>query len=187
MQFDSENYVPTEFTPPEKGDYGFAVMNAQEGFSKAGNPMITLELGVEVGRSEPLTCYAYLVSSEKALYQIDAFCKCVGLADAWKAGTLTDVDCLGKSGKAHFAPEKSQNGKEYLKVQYWIESKFEESPARTTVLTGDDAKRAAQQVVSQRSKQEKLEAARQQAAKIIKPKQQTPEEVLAVPQGDIPF
>lgn len=176
MQFDSENYVPTEFTPPAEGDYGFAVMNAQEGFSKAGNPMITLELGVEVGRSEPLTCYAYLVSSEKALYQIDAFCKCVGLVAAWKAGTLTDVDCLGKSGKAHFAPEKSQNGKEYLKVQYWIESKFEESPANTTKsATGLSPE-----------KQAKLNAGRQQAAVIIPPKQ-TPEAALAVAESDIPF
>lgn len=152
MKFDSENYEPRKFEPVKPGKYAFSVVNATEGVSKSsGRDMITLELAVQVpGKEEPVTVYDYLFTYEDKngntiLDKIASFCEATGLLDQFKAGEVTDVLCVGVSGKAQFKLEPDKNGNQYLKVHYYLKPEgFSESPAPSTARSEAHAKIAAQ-------------------------------------------
>jgi len=148
MQFNSDGYEPREFAAAPAGDYDFTVasgddfdVNGNPLMSKKGNEMISLELAVFVpGRDNPIKVYDYLVSVDAALWKIDGFCKATGLNKAFLAGDLTAQMCIGKAGQAHFEPELGQDGKNYLKVKYYIERVFTEQPVKSNLTPAQTAK-----------------------------------------------
>lgn len=148
MQFNLDGYEPSNFVAAEAGDYEFTVasgddfdVNGSPLMSKKGNEMISLELAVFVpGRDNPIKVYDYLVSVNAALWKIDGFCKATGLSKQFEAGNLTAQMCIGKSGQAHFEPEKARDGKNYLKVKYYIERVFTEQPVKFTLTPEKAAK-----------------------------------------------
>lgn len=134
MKYNSEEMVST--TRIEPGIHEFTVVNAQETQSKAGNDMISLEL--QVG-DEGATVFDNLVSTPKALWKIEQFCKCVGLD--FSRNELNETDCIGMAGKADFyLGEPKQNGKQYIEVaEYLPPTGYTEQPA-TGPATGPATK-----------------------------------------------
>ena len=129
MQWNPDDYEPQNFESAKPGVYPFDVIAADEGVSKTGNDMITVQLQIDVpGRDNPITVYDYLVSTPKALFKIEQFCDAVGLD--FKSGDLEPENILGLSGKAKFILDKpNDNGDRYLKVKQYISDKgFQEQP-----------------------------------------------------------
>ena len=95
--------------------------------SKAGNPMINLEMLISVpGRETPLKVYDCLVFTDAALFKVEQFCKATGLDDKFKVDNngntdvdLSDFDCVNRQGSARFENDAVSG---YLRVRYYIDA-----------------------------------------------------------------
>ena len=97
MQFQSktEKQIQEESLIPA-GEYDFTVREAVEKKSKAGNDMIQVDMDIFVdGKERPLKDYLM----ESMAFKLRHFCFSIGLGCKYEAGTLSAVDCQGKSGK----------------------------------------------------------------------------------------
>ena len=97
MQFQSktEKQIQEESLIPA-GEYDFTVREAVEKKSKAGNDMIQVDMDIFVdGKERPLKDYLM----ESMAFKLRHFCFSIGLGGKYEAGTLSAVDCQGKSGK----------------------------------------------------------------------------------------
>ena len=72
-QFNKDEYEERGPMQVPAGQYPFAVVEAKEAMSKAGNEMINLELQFDVGAEKPMTIYDRLVFTKKALFRIKQF------------------------------------------------------------------------------------------------------------------
>lgn len=120
MQYNPDDYEPMDFAPIVPGKYEFVVVAADEAQSKNGNDMISLSLQVTVpDRDNGVKVYDYLVSTAKALFKIEQFCKATGID--FNSGNLEAEDCLGLEGVALFRlGEKKSDGKQYLEVDRYL-------------------------------------------------------------------
>lgn len=92
----------------EPGKYFFEVKQAQAGFSRAGNEMITLILEVGDGKNTN-TVYDWLVGTATAYWKIKDFCQATSLSHILKdGGVITDADCVGKKGKCKITIEPGE-------------------------------------------------------------------------------
>lgn len=84
----------------EPGIYNFEVIKAEHKTSKAGNPMIELQLKFwdTVGKEHII--FDYLVSMPSMMYKIRNFCKSINIMPRYEQGTIDVNDCLNKQGKA---------------------------------------------------------------------------------------
>lgn len=100
-QIAEENLMPA-------GVYPFQVTTAENKFSKAGNEMIALELRVFTpdGRTRLLNDYLM----EKVIYKLAHFCKVVGLAEEYAAGTVQAEDCVGREGFVKVSIKSDKTG-----------------------------------------------------------------------------
>ena len=91
-----------------KAVYPFEVVAAFEKLSKAGKPMIELKLRVSNGdgRSRMITDYLVAQRLEK-LRHAAAAC---GVLERYDAGSLSNADFLGKSGRLKLGVEKDKTG-----------------------------------------------------------------------------
>lgn len=80
----------------EPGTYPFEVMGASEEISKAGNQMIKLKINVFGPDGQNAHVFDYLM--EKMAFKLRHFCEATGLLAKYEAGTLSELDCEGKSG-----------------------------------------------------------------------------------------
>lgn len=80
----------------EPGVYPFEVITASEELSKAGNEMIKVKLNVFGPNDQQAHIFDYLM--EKLQYKLRHFCEATGLLQKYEAGTLSEVDCEGKTG-----------------------------------------------------------------------------------------
>lgn len=80
----------------EPGVYPFEVIAASEELSKAGNEMIKVKINVFGPDGQQAHIFDYLM--EKLQYKLRHFCEATGLLQKYEAGTLSEVDCEGKSG-----------------------------------------------------------------------------------------
>lgn len=138
MKFQTENYesksgggnIPA-------GNYEFIVSNAEERESKAGNPMINLELLIVVpGRDNPVKVFDCLVFTDKAIFKIEQFCKAVGMPEKFQNNdgnvdvNIEPADCLNKQGIARFEPDPQSA---YLRPKFYIEpTGYQASPKDKT-------------------------------------------------------
>lgn len=115
-------YNPKDLKEPpqiKEGRYSFKVANANETTSKnSGNPMIKVELSVNVGYMKAITINDYLVGIASCLFKVKQFCDCVGID--FNNGNLEIDDVLGAMGEAIFVNETGDNGKKYLKVAKYV-------------------------------------------------------------------
>ena len=112
----------------EEGVYPFTVMNAELRESKAGNEMISLDLAFDVGNDKPLTCFEYLVFTEKALWKVKEFCDACGLKEQFASGVIEPDDCIGAEGKA-----KLVKGEKYMEVDLFVSDGWSESPTKKSL------------------------------------------------------
>ena len=77
------------------GTYPFEVLRAADKFSKAGNEIIELKLGVYDG-GDCVHVFDYLL--EKLAYKLRNFAETTGQLDKYEKGELLAADCEGKTG-----------------------------------------------------------------------------------------
>ena len=95
------------------GDYRFVVRKATSQFSKAGNPMIVLQLEVTDG-TNTATCFDQLVGISTCFWKIRQFCDATGSSALLIPDrTLTPEDCVNKSGSCRLEVEAEDQEKGY--------------------------------------------------------------------------
>jgi hypothetical protein len=123
----SEDQLKRSFEPLPEGDYDFEVLAAEEALSSKGSDMIKLKVKAFSGSVET-NIFDYLVFTEKSQWKIYSFCKAVGLAEKFKAGEITDLDCQGRTGRAHIKVDKSEGYDDKNVIGYYIEAKAPGKP-----------------------------------------------------------
>jgi Protein of unknown function (DUF669) len=106
-----------------EGEYSFTVKNAEEKVSKAGNPMIELQLQVDVpGKNGGIRVWDRLVFAEGMTSKIDDFRIATGETGLVKGqpATFEDSDCIDRTGKARIGIEIYQ-GREKNKIESYID------------------------------------------------------------------
>ena len=109
MQFQTktENDLDKEHLIPADETCDFKVVEAAEKTSSKGNPMIELKLKVWHGdKHYHVRDWLLANMGHKLLH----FCEATGLTPQYAAGTLTNSDCLGKTGKLVVTVEEGKNG-----------------------------------------------------------------------------
>lgn len=91
-----------------KGNYQFEVRQAVEKKSKAGNQMMELVLCLWDKEGREYSIYDYLM--DNVAYKVRHFCYATGLQDKYEAGTLHDIDCVGKSGECKIFVREDKSG-----------------------------------------------------------------------------
>lgn len=92
----------------EEGVYPFEVIAASDEISKAGNEMIKLKLAVFGPNDQQAHIYDYLM--EKIAFKLRHFCEVTGLLAKYEAGSLSELDCEGKSGFVKIKVEPANGG-----------------------------------------------------------------------------
>lgn len=92
-----------------KGDYDFDVLEAKDGVSKSGNPMITLKLGVFNGDAMRWHITDHLVAAMEA--KLRHFADTTGLLGRYEMGLLSAQDCIGRAGRVRLVIEQDETGK----------------------------------------------------------------------------
>lgn len=104
-----------------EGDYPFVVDDAGEKESKAGNPMIELQLLVYPDPTKPgVRVFDQLVFVESAYWKIDSFRTCTGekLVEGQKVSFEAD-DCIDRQGRVHLIVD-SYDGRTRNKVGEYL-------------------------------------------------------------------
>lgn len=121
----------------EAGVYPFEVLVASEGLSKTGNEMIKLKLNVFGNSGEQVHVFDYLL--EKLEFKLRHFCETIGLLEKYEKGTLSEMDCEGKSGfvKIAIEPANDRFGPKNVVKDYIVQQKV---PTGTPVYGKESAK-----------------------------------------------
>lgn len=91
----TENDIARERLRPD-GEYPFTVYSAIEKVSKAGNPMIVVELDVFDPMGNQFSVTDYLM--ESMAFKLRHFCYGIGLSAEYDNGTLEAAAIVGRSG-----------------------------------------------------------------------------------------
>jgi len=118
----------------EPGVYPFEVIAASEELSKAGNEMIKVKINVFGPDNQQAHIFDYLM--EKLQYKLRHFCEATGLLQKYEAGTLSEVDCEGKSGWVKIKVEPA-NGQYQAKNSVQDYVKPADAPAASTTAPLD--------------------------------------------------
>lgn len=104
-----------EFDLLPAGKYTFTVVNIEKGFSKAGNPMATVHVGIDCAEHSNPIIKDYFVVSDKMAFkfgQILCACGLIQKDDEFEFGMI-DL-CMGKTGTVEtFIEDREYNGKQY--------------------------------------------------------------------------
>lgn len=96
-----------------EGVFPFEVVHAEEKLSQKGNEMIQLKLKVFDDEGNQHIVYDFLM--EAVAFKLKHFCDAVGLAELYKSGELTDIECEGKTGKVEIGHRPDQKDKEKMR------------------------------------------------------------------------
>ena len=129
------------------GVYPFEVLKAANKFSKAGNEMIEMVIGVYDSGGDCVHVFDYLL--EKLAYKLRHFAETTGQMEKYENGELLAIDCEGKSGfckividtQPGYAPRNSV--KDYV-VAASDEKPATANPSRPTMTPAHKASMAAQ-------------------------------------------
>lgn len=93
------------------GVYPFTVQKSEDAVSKAGNPMIALEVRIynPTGREKVLKDWLLPDNMEK----LSQFCRFAGIEDLYDSGNLTALDCENREGYVSIRTEKPKPGSQY--------------------------------------------------------------------------
>lgn len=108
-----------EFDLLPAGKYTFTVCDIQKGFSKKGQPMATVSVGIDCPEhSNPIIKDYFVVSDKMAFKFGQILCAC-GLIDKDEEFEFGMIDmCMGKTGTVETIVEDSEyNGKKYTNAR----------------------------------------------------------------------
>jgi len=97
-----------KYTLIPDGIYPFRVEEALDRYSQAGNEMIELQLTVLDHEKKQRVLTDYLL--EIMDFKLYRFCAATGLLASYESGTLTDIQCVGKTGKVEIGTQKGKDG-----------------------------------------------------------------------------
>ena len=125
MKFDTSGgtEAPPKWVVWDEGDYLFEVVEAEEAESKAGNPMVVVNLKFYDGE-KTTKVRDYLTAT--AAWKIKQLLVALGMPEAAETGELDPEAIQGKGGMAHLNVEE-YNGKENNKVGLYVDP--DEEPA----------------------------------------------------------
>lgn len=104
----------------EPGEYWFTVKKVEETQSKAGNPMLKIEIVVDFERGH-LAMWDYLLCTKESSWKISQFCKSIGKAGLYKTGNIEPIDILNQQGRCEIHHQSNkEDGKKYLRVKTYI-------------------------------------------------------------------
>jgi hypothetical protein len=109
------------------GFYEYEIMNAEEKTSQKGNLMLAIKLNVFKG---DLNAHIYDHIVQKYDKKLKLFCLSAGLKESYKAGILTDIECVGRKGMVKIGIETDPKG-EYSdknKVLYYVPQQNNDEP-----------------------------------------------------------
>jgi len=92
----------------QDGTWDFEVIKAEAKLSKSGNEMIHILVKVWDMNGTSSIVNDYLISS--ILYKVRHFCYGTGLEQHYENGDLSDVMCVGRTGKCKGKIEKDKTG-----------------------------------------------------------------------------
>lgn len=81
----------------KEGRYKYTVVDASEKKTQAGDDMLNLKLALEV-ESRRVIFFDRLVLMPKMFWKLEHFCKSAGIYDKVEKGSLSAMDCAGKTG-----------------------------------------------------------------------------------------
>jgi hypothetical protein len=102
------------------GEYGFEILGAENKRFGTGSEGIALKVGVYLPTGACRFVNDNLVFTDKAMFKVSQFCKCVGLYERYKAGQLDAEDCKGRTGRCKLATEPEGEFQAKNKVSSYI-------------------------------------------------------------------
>ena len=127
----------------EDGQYPFVVKTAEEGQSKRGNNMITLELEVYKG-AQVRTVRAWLVFMESMQWQVRRFYESIGGLNTYESGQVDATKLIGKEGQCLLTSEEGEKdgvktGKFYNRIDTYEkpEAGAVKAPAKAAHISDD--------------------------------------------------
>jgi hypothetical protein len=117
-----------------EGTYDFVIEEAEEGLSKSGNDMITINVAIWDGDRVVTKIYDYLL--EAMMFKVKHCCEAIGLQDQYQAGTLTADMLVGKGGKCLVGIQKGNE--KYPKDKNVIKDYVPRGMAESVPPHGDD-------------------------------------------------
>lgn len=131
MQFKpkTQKEITEEMLAPA-GDYDFEVTKAEDKVSKAGNPMIALNIKIFMPNGSQRFVKDWLM--EKMSFKLRHWAYATGLGAKYEAGEMTAEDCVGRTGRLKLVVQEaggdfaSQNS-----VKDYIVQDAAEKPAPT--------------------------------------------------------
>lgn len=138
------------FSSYEAGEYYFKVIKGESLTSKKGNPMIKLEVAVQVGNKklimwdyllEPILSIGEMLNDKEKykFYKLSQFCKSIGKEGWYKMGEINVLNLAGQEGKCYCDLQlNEQDKKEYLRIKYYIEPNTDEQPSVNDPAFKDD-------------------------------------------------
>lgn len=87
------------------GEYNFEIIGAENKRFSTGSDGIALKVGVHTDTGAVRFVNDNLVFTDKAMFKVSQFCKCVGLVTQYEAGELDAEDCKGRVGKLRISVE----------------------------------------------------------------------------------
>lgn len=94
----------------DKGEYKFFVKKAEQKRSKAGNPMIELQLSILDANNREHLVFDYLMDHEALRYKIRHFCYSIGLGAKYESGAFSPEECVEKVGHAKIYIKEDASG-----------------------------------------------------------------------------
>lgn len=98
------------FEPWPAGEYDFAVHDAADDVSSAGNEQIKLTLHVFNRDGNKRTVFDYLGASDKAQWKVRHFADAVGLTRQYESGELEPRDIVGREGRCRLRIKPASGG-----------------------------------------------------------------------------
>lgn len=141
MDFNPQDTNSTGAAPTTLPDgvYALKVRDAEEQTSAKGNKMIVVFMEATDSEGRVVNLRDYLVSTPRAVFKIEQFCKAAGLNHQFQSGRLLPDDCKGRTVRARVILEPGRDSypdrntvDEYLTHDAGIETRFEEPSAASS-------------------------------------------------------
>lgn len=113
-----------------KGEYDAVVATATEKTSKAGNPMIEVELTVYGQGGAEIKVRDWLIGNESGQRKIQRFCKSADLWETYQAGELCADSCIGLNVSVKLGVQDSEEYGPQNRVSDYVPRKAVSSPAK---------------------------------------------------------
>lgn len=136
--FKFEYRSPTDLhAPPLKvGEGDFKIISATPTTSKAGDPMLVVEMKAWDSEGNEGLLRDYILGTEKFAWKLYALCESVNMIDLYKQEGLNEEQLIGKGGRLSIKTEQGMDNRDYNKVDFYLP--FTGTPSTAPDFKDDD-------------------------------------------------